>query len=81
MRRMLALGWAGGSSFMDLEDDALLDGRSLGEAPLMAASKNSRSLRLRNICVGVLTVVKRSCFMGKGWAPLNAYTKVLGAKR
>ena len=56
---MLALGWAGGSSFLDLEDDGRLDDRSLGETPLMAASKNSRSLRLRNICVGVLTVVKR----------------------
>lgn len=60
MRRMLALGWAGGSSLLDLEDDGLLDDRSLGEAPLIAASKNSRSLRLRNICVGVLTLVKRS---------------------
>lgn len=58
---MLALGWAGGSSFIDFEDDGRLDDCSSGEAPLMAASKNFRSLRLRNIrvCVGVLTVVKR----------------------
>ena len=52
MRRMLALGWAGGSSFIDLEEDGRLDDCSLGgAAPLMAASKRSRSLRLRNICV------------------------------
>lgn len=54
---MLALGWAGASSFIDLEEDGRLEDCSLGEtAPLMAASKNSRSLRLRlrNICVGVL---------------------------
>lgn len=58
MRRMLALGWAGGSSFVDLKDDRRLEDCTLGEAPLMAASKNSRSLRL-HICVVVLTVVKR----------------------
>ena len=56
---MLALGRAGGSSFMDLDDDRRLGDCTLGEAPLMAASKNSRSLRLRNICVVVLTVLKR----------------------
>ena len=58
MRRILALGFAGGSSFDDLEDDCRrLEDRLLGRLPLMAASKNSRSLRLRNISVGVLTVV------------------------
>ena len=50
---MLALGWAGGSSFLDLEDDRFHK-CLLGKVPLIAASKKSRSLRLRNICVGVV---------------------------
>ncbi len=56
---MLALGLAGGSSFMDLEEeDRPFEDCWMGGAPLMAASKLSRSLRLRNICVGVLRVVR-----------------------
>lgn len=62
MRRILALGCAGGRSFGD--DDLKDDCRRrevclLGRVPLMAASKKSRSLRLRNISVGALTVVIR----------------------
>ena len=58
MRRILALGCAGGSSFGDLDDDSRrLEDCFLGRVPLMAASKKSRSLRLRNISVGALTVV------------------------
>ena len=66
MRRILALGFAGGSSFGDLEDDCRrLEDCFLGREPLMAASKNSRSLRLRNMCVGALTVVIcRRCGLG-----------------
>ena len=61
MRRILALGFAGGSSFVT-EDDRRFERDFLGEAPLMAASKNSRSLRLRNMDVGVLLVVM--CWRG-----------------
>lgn len=63
MRRILALGFAGENSFMDLdlEDDRRFERERLGKAPLMAASKNSRSLRLRNMCVGGLRVVIRWC--------------------
>ena len=72
MRRILALGFTGGSSFGDLEDDCrrLGDG-FLGRVPLMAASKKSRSLRLRNICVGALTVVicRRCGLRGKAILP------------
>ena len=57
MRRILALGLAGGSSFEDLEDELRFEDGVLGRAPLMAASKISRSLRLRNICVRALTFV------------------------
>ena len=57
MRRILALGFGGGSSFGDLEEDGRFEDCGLGRVPLMAAWKNSRSLRLRNICVGVLMVV------------------------
>ena len=58
MRRILALGFAGGSSFDDMEDDCRrLEDRLWGRLPLMAASKKSRSLRLRNISVGALSVV------------------------
>ena len=66
MRRILALGFAGGSSFDDLEDDCRrLEDRLLGRLPLMAASKNSRSLRLRNISVGALPVaICRRCGLG-----------------
>lgn len=55
---MLALGLACGSSFIDLEDDGRLEDCCMGEAPLRAASKISGSLRLRNMCVGVPTIVK-----------------------
>ena len=53
MRRILALGFAGGSSFEDLEASLCFNDCFLGKVPLMAAMKKSRSLRLRNICVGV----------------------------
>ena len=66
MRRILALGFAGGSSFGDLEDDDCrrLEDGFLGRVPLMAASKRSRSLRLRNICVGAPIVVIPRCGRG-----------------
>lgn len=72
---------------MDLEDDDRLEDCFLGEAPLMAASKKSRSFRLRNIilCVGVLRVVKCRCVLvirSEG-IPLSvqASARILEAKR
>ena len=59
MRRILALGLAGANSFLDLEDDQRFGDGLCGEVPLMAASRDSRSLRLRSIRLGYPTVVKR----------------------
>lgn len=74
MRRILALGFAGGSSFGDVEHEfrRRLEDGFLGRVPLMAASKKSRSLRRRNISVGALTVVIR-----RRWA-LRGKTILLG---
>ena len=85
MRRILALGFAGGSSFGDLEDDCRrLEDCFLGKVPLMAASKKSRSLRLRNISVGALIVVIcRKCGLrGKAILPcVLDSAETLGDKR
>lgn len=80
---MLALGLAGGISFLNLEDDGRLEDCFCGEAPLIAASKNSRSLRLRNICVGVLRVVKCWCVICREGISLGVFgwAKILGVKR
>lgn len=72
MRRMLALGLAGGSSLAVGEEDRedrrrFADGFN-GEAPRMAASKNSRSLRRRNMGVGVLAGVRCWCGIWRGGA-------------
>lgn len=70
---------------MDVEDDDRLEDCFLGEAPLMAASKKSRSFRLRNIrlCVGVLRVVKCRCVIRSEGIPLcvQASARILEAKR
>lgn len=73
MRRMLALGLAGEGSLLDVEDDRRFGVCFGGEAPLIAASKNSRSLRLRNICVGVPRVVKCWCVTCKEGIPLGVF--------
>ena len=80
---MLALGLAGGSSSLDLEDDCRLEDCFCGEAPLMAASKNSRSLSLRNICVGVLRTVKCWLVMHSEGIAVGVFacTKIPGVKR
>ena len=79
---MLALGLAGESPFLDLEDECRFEDCLCGEAPLMAASKKSRSLRLRNICVGVPRVVKCWCVFPREAIPLcvSACTKILEGK-
>ena len=79
MRRTLALGFAGVSSFGDLEEEE--EGRfedcRLGKVPLMAAWKNSRSLRLRNMCVGVLMVVIRLSVGCRDGIPLGVLVQIV----
>ena len=80
---MLALGLAGGSSRVDLEDDCRFRECLLGKAPLMAASKNSRSVRLRNMCVGMLRVVVCRCGFRNEQIALSgrASAKTVGVER